>query len=87
MGRPWREYARVVFQNTALSDVIASSGWEEWSSSDPRTDNILFGEFNNSGGGSEGTRADFVTALTAPISLETILGNDYADWVDVSYIG
>ncbi|KAJ5570049.1 uncharacterized protein N7459_009479 [Penicillium hispanicum] len=86
LGRPWTEYARAVFQKTTLSDVINSAGWIEWSSSEPRTEDILFGEYDNSGDGAEGTRASFATTLSAAIAIGDILGSDYADWVDTSYL-
>lgn len=86
LGRPWTEYARVVFQNTVLSDAINSAGWIEWSSSEPNIEDVLFGEFKNSGDGAEGTRASFATTLSAAIPITYILGSDYKDWVDTSYI-
>ncbi|KAK2752342.1 hypothetical protein FQN55_007382 [Onygenales sp. PD_40] len=86
LGRPWREYARVVFQGTSLSSVINSAGWIIWNSGDERTSNVLFGEYGNSGDGSGGSRANFATALSAAIGIEEILGGDYADWVDTSYL-
>ena len=42
LGRPWSEYARVCFQNTVLSAVINSAGWEVWSSSTPNTEDVTF---------------------------------------------
>ncbi|PCG89649.1 Pectinesterase, catalytic [Penicillium occitanis (nom. inval.)] len=86
LGRPWTEYARVVFQYTTMSNVINSAGWEEWSSSSPNTADVLFGEYDNSGAGSQGTRASFATKLSSPIAITTILGSDYANWVDTSYL-
>ncbi|PSR85909.1 pectinesterase [Coniella lustricola] len=87
LGRPWSEYARVVFQNTAMTDVINSAGWAEWSSSEPNTEDVLFGEYGNTGDGAEGTRASFATKLSAAVSIETILGSDYtsAGYYDSSY--
>lgn len=86
LGRPWREYARVAFQSCTLSDIIASAGWEEWSSSEPLTDDVTFEEYNNSGDGASGTRASFATTMTSALTISTILGSDYADWVDADYI-
>ncbi|KAJ5126651.1 hypothetical protein N7448_007430 [Penicillium atrosanguineum] len=86
LGRPWTEYARVVFQKTTLSDAINSAGWIEWSTSEPNTEDVLFGEYDNSGDGSEGTRASFAEKLTSAIKITTILGSDYEDWVDTSYL-
>jgi pectinesterase len=80
------EYARVVFQKTILSDAINSAGWIEWSSSEPSTEDVLFGEYDNSGDGAEGTRANFAIKLSSVISITPILGSEYKDWVDISYI-
>ncbi|RYP46564.1 hypothetical protein DL768_007246 [Monosporascus sp. mg162] len=88
LGRPWREYARVVFQNTALSAVINPDGWRIWNSGDPRTDSVLFGEYGNSGEGASTNRADFATILDSPVGITTILGSGYASagYYDASYM-
>jgi len=86
LGRPWSEYARVVFQGCSLSSIINSAGWEIWSSSTPNTADVLFGEFNNNGAGSEGTRASFSTKLSSEVTISTILGSNYTSWVDTSYL-
>ena len=36
LGRPWRNYARVVFQNTVLGSNVIAAGWKVWSDSDTR---------------------------------------------------
>lgn len=88
LGRPWTEYARVVFQYTTMTDVINSAGWIEWSSSEPNTEDVLFGEYDNAGDGASGTRASFAEELSAAISIDTILGSDYtsAGYYDASYM-
>ncbi|KAH8689378.1 pectin methylesterase [Talaromyces proteolyticus] len=86
LGRPWSEYARVVFQYTSMTDVINSAGWEEWSSSDPRISDVYFEEYDNTGEGASGTRASFAKKLTSPIEITTILGSNYKDWVDTDYL-
>ncbi|KAJ5753323.1 pectinesterase [Penicillium nucicola] len=86
LGRPWSEYARVVFQQTSMTNVINSLGWTTWSTSTPNTENVLFGEYGNTGAGSKGTRASFATTLSAKLTIAEILGTDYSSWVDVSYI-
>lgn len=86
LGRPWRNYARVVFQNTALSNVVNSAGWHIWNTGDERTDHVTFGEYKNSGDGASGTRASFATKLSSAVSISTVLGSGYADWVDTSYL-
>ncbi|KAL9109047.1 MAG: hypothetical protein Q9227_006287 [Pyrenula ochraceoflavens] len=86
LGRPWAAYARVVFQQTALSEVINGAGWHIWNTGDERTSNVLFGEYGNTGVGAGGTRASFSTKLGGPIAIGTILGSGYTSWVDVSYL-
>lgn len=86
LGRPWTEYARVCFQQTTLSDIINSAGWEEWSTSEANTEAVTFAEYGNSGDGASGTRASFSETLKSALTISSILGSDYADWVDTSYI-
>ncbi|KAF1913167.1 pectin lyase fold/virulence factor [Ampelomyces quisqualis] len=86
LGRPWRNYARVVFQSTSMTNVVNAAGWKNWNTGDERTDNVEFGEFGNSGDGSKGTRASFSKKLGAAVSISTILGSDYKNWVDTTYL-
>jgi pectinesterase len=86
LGRPWRNYARVVFQSTSMTNVINGAGWTKWNTGDDRTDNVLFGEFGNSGDGSKGSRASFSKKLSSAVSISTVLGSDYTTWVDTSYL-
>lgn len=88
LGRPWRAYADVVFQNTSLSSVVNSAGWSQWSAAEPRTDSVIYGEYANFGAGAVGPRASFSTALSAPVAIADILGSDYtsAAWYDASYL-
>ncbi|KAI5841745.1 carbohydrate esterase family 8 protein [Morchella snyderi] len=86
LGRPWRDYSRVVFQNSALSAVINSAGWSVWSSSDANTEYVYYKEFGNTGTGASGTRASFSGSLSAAVSISTILGSSYTSWVDTSYL-
>lgn len=84
LGRPWRAYARVAFQRTELPDLINSAGWSLWHKDDPRTDGVVYGEFENSGDGASGDR-DYETVLSAALEIADILGSDYSDWVDATY--
>ncbi|EJT70648.1 pectinesterase [Gaeumannomyces tritici R3-111a-1] len=88
LGRPWRAYARVVFQYTSMTNVINSAGWRIWNSGDERTSNVLFGEIGNSGQGSQGTRARFATKLGQGVAINSILGGSYQSekWYDASYM-
>ncbi|KAF8319996.1 putative pectinesterase precursor [Clavulina sp. PMI_390] len=86
LGRPWRDYARVVFQSCSLSSIVPAAGWSQWSSATPNTDHVTFAEYGNTGAGASGTRASFSTKLSAPISISTVLGSSYTSWVDSSYL-
>ncbi|KAI8629231.1 carbohydrate esterase family 8 protein [Xylariaceae sp. FL1651] len=86
LGRPWRTYARVVFQSTSLSSVINPAGWSEWNGS---TDvaNIYYAEYANTGSGASGTRVSWSKKLSSPVSMATVLGSGYTSglWYDASY--
>ena len=93
LGRPWESFARVVFQNSYLSDIIKPAGWSVWSTNPGESNigNVTFAEYNNTGPGSvlqEGPRANFSEQLDAPVTIESILGDAYVDewWVDVTYM-
>ena len=88
LGRPWRAYARVVFQNSQMSSVINSAGWKVWNDDDPRTDGVVFAEYNNSGEGAQGPRAEFSQALSAALGIEEVLGGEYesAGYYDAAYM-
>ena len=88
LGRPWRNFARVVFQNTELSKVINPAGWVIWNVGDDRTNETYFGEFKNTGAGAQGQRANFTKEIQSPIAIETVLGADYASakYVDRKYL-
>ncbi|EYU32660.1 hypothetical protein ABFS82_14G034600 [Erythranthe guttata] len=51
LGRPWREYARVVFYNTSMSDIVVPQGWDSWFSVG-REYQLTFAEHNCRGLGS-----------------------------------
>jgi pectinesterase len=87
LGRPWRAYSRVVFQRSDMTSVINPAGWQIWSTEEPRTSVVDYGEYQNTGSGSQGTRASFSRELSSVVTIETILGSDYAgqNWYDASY--
>lgn len=45
LGRPWSDYARVVFQNTYLGNNIKADGWRVWSTTTANTDHVTFNEY------------------------------------------
>lgn len=89
LGRPWAEYAYVVYQKSSISDVINEAGWAEWSSSAPRTDHVTFATYDNTGdGASDSYSADFATTLSSAMGVEDVLGSGYASagYYDADYM-
>jgi pectinesterase len=88
LGRPWRNFARVVFQKTELSKVINPAGWGIWNVGDDRTNATYFAEYENKGPGAQVQRANFSREIGGPIAIETVLGADYAraKYVDRKYL-
>lgn len=88
LGRPWEDYARVVVQDTSMTNVINSAGWSDWSSSEPNTNHVTFEEYGNTGAGASGTRASFSKKISAAVTIESVLGSSYASasYVDTSYL-
>ncbi|KAI0715340.1 pectin lyase-like protein [Earliella scabrosa] len=84
LGRPWRNYARVVFQKCTLGSNVPAAGWSVWGSTNPQTDHVTFAEYGNSGPGASGTRASFSTKLSAPVSITTVLNS--TSWIDRSFL-
>ncbi|KAG3102984.1 hypothetical protein PI124_g9176 [Phytophthora idaei] len=84
LGRPWRPFARVVWQNSELGDIVNPEGWAAWDDSTSTAD-VYFKEFNNSGPGAAiDQRVAFSGQLDAPVAITDILGENYESewWVD-----
>ncbi|KAF4315018.1 hypothetical protein BBO99_00009677 [Phytophthora kernoviae] len=88
LGRPWRPYSRVIWQNSKLGDVINPKGWSTWDATSG-TDNVYYGEFNNTGPGAiPDKRVDFSGQRKKALGIDRILGEDYDTewWVDTDYL-
>lgn len=87
LGRPWRQFSRVVFQDSWLGDVVKPEGWAPWDQVQPLT-NVEYREFQNSGPGSVGPRAAFAGQLAARVGLTEVLGGGFAQesWVDTAFL-
>ncbi|EKD21435.1 pectin methylesterase [Drepanopeziza brunnea f. sp. 'multigermtubi' MB_m1] len=83
LGRPWGDYARVVFQNSNLEKIIVAAGWMPWNAAQVLT-NVYFAEYANSN--AAGTRVGWAKALSSAYSIGTILPT-YSSWVDKVFLG
>ncbi|KDN43153.1 hypothetical protein RSAG8_06306, partial [Rhizoctonia solani AG-8 WAC10335] len=87
LGRPWRNYARVIFQNSVLGSQIQPAGWSAWGTTNPMTDHVFYGEYNNTGPGAwnNSTRALFATNMEEGLTLDTVFGGS-TGWVNPAYL-
>ncbi|RAL13941.1 putative pectin methylesterase [Aspergillus homomorphus CBS 101889] len=89
LGRPWNSYARVAYVESYLDSCVEAAGWEQWSSSSPQTDGVLFGEYQNHGpGSSTANRASFATILNASTVAQFELTNFFAStsWINLTLV-
>jgi pectinesterase len=84
LGRPWRAYARVVYQHTYLSNIIHPEGWNPWDKGNDLS-NIYYGEYANSGAGSDTSkRVSWSKQLSNPVTIDSVMP-EWKDWVNQSY--
>ncbi|KAL1187863.1 putative pectinesterase/pectinesterase inhibitor 25 [Cardamine amara subsp. amara] len=55
LGRPWKPYARTVFMQSYISDIVQPVGWLEWNGT-TGLDTIYYGEYSNFGPGANTNR-------------------------------
>jgi len=80
LGRPWRDFASVVFLNTDMTDVVRPVGWHNWDKP-AREKTSRYAEFNNTGpGGQKETRVSWSRQLSSSeaeqLTAEKVLGGD-----------
>jgi pectinesterase len=55
LGRPWRDYSRVIFLNTRIDATLEPAGWREWTpGTTARLATAFYAEHGSSGIGSRG---------------------------------
>ncbi|KJA26945.1 carbohydrate esterase family 8 protein [Hypholoma sublateritium FD-334 SS-4] len=91
LGRPWGDFAKVVFKNTIVTTPLNTALWSIWNTGDPRTHEVFLADFNTTGSGVTGvSRANFSTLLSATqaasYSIASAVGSDYTTWVDTAYL-
>ncbi|CCG84128.1 protein of unknown function [Taphrina deformans PYCC 5710] len=92
LGRPYSQFARVLFIASYLDASIDPAGWTIWSPSSPQTQHVLFGEYQNygPGAGTRSTRAPFSQEMTvrhlAAFQLERFFKAHGISWINVSQL-
>ena len=80
LGRPWRDFAKVVIMNSFLDEHICDEGWHDWNKPHAHT-TTFFAEYNNYGpGANTSARASFAHMLSEEAATEyKSITNDCAD--------
>ncbi|KAH0006143.1 pectin lyase-like protein, partial [Aureobasidium melanogenum] len=89
LGRPWNNFARVLYAGCYLDGSIGSAGWTRWSKSSPQTDGVTFAEYHNFGPGSNTcNRASFSEQLSDADVAQFQLANFFptTSWIDFSVV-
>ncbi|GIK07206.1 hypothetical protein Aspvir_002862 [Aspergillus viridinutans] len=81
LGRPWRVLARVIYQNSALSNIINAKGWTTMAAGATP----LYYEYNNTGAGSDTSARVYETSISAAVTKDTVLGSGWKTWIDTTY--
>ncbi|MGD1277538.1 MAG: pectinesterase family protein [Tepidisphaeraceae bacterium] len=81
LGRPWREYANVIYLNCEMGPQINAAGWSEWKSAPERIKTAYNAEYGSTGPGATiEERAPWSHQLTADqakaITVQSVLGGE-----------
>jgi len=75
LGRPWRDFARVVFLNCEMGNHILSEGWSNWSGTG-RDKTAYYAEYGNTGpGANTAKRVSWAKILTKKEAKKYTIGN------------
>ncbi|KAH8668450.1 pectin lyase fold/virulence factor [Xylariales sp. PMI_506] len=80
LGRPWRVLARVIYQYSTLTNVVAPAGWTTLAANATP----IFEEYGNTGDGSSTSARVYETTATAAVTKSQLWPNGYS-WIDTSY--
>lgn len=84
LGRPWRNYASVIFMECELPEVIHAEGWHNWS--DPKRElTARYAEYHNTGAGARPSQRvawsrQLSDAEAAAVTLERVMHQSSSDW-------
>jgi pectinesterase len=79
LGRPWRDYANVVYLNCDMGSQITPLGWSEWKGFPYRDHTVRYAEYGSTGpGGDMSKRVKWAKILTsdeaAAVTIFSVLG-------------
>ncbi|KFK28346.1 hypothetical protein AALP_AA8G504200 [Arabis alpina] len=79
LGRPWKKYSTTVIMSSKIGQMVEPAGWISWVSGHDPPSTIKYGEFNNSGPGSELTKRIKWAGYTSVMA-------DYQVWKFMAYV-
>lgn len=80
LGRPWRPYAKTVFINSELGNMIKTEGWDHWGK-ETNKESAFYAEYKNSGTGYQPEkRVRWSHQLTEQQTREYTLENILRGW-------
>ncbi len=85
LGRPWRDYAKVVFLNCSLGQHILPEGWSNWDNTQ-RDKTAYFAEYKNTGSGANAAERiswshQLKTNEALKYTRDNILATDGVSWI------
>ncbi|CAK9234546.1 unnamed protein product [Sphagnum troendelagicum] len=89
LGRPWKPYARTVFIESTLGSLIEPAGWLLWNGDQQSGDKVTYGEYSNTGPGSNtARRVRWSMQLTSKQAFTYTVGNfiDGENWLPATSI-
>jgi hypothetical protein len=78
---PWRTFARVVFQNSVLPNLIDPIGYTTLAANATP----IFSEFDNTDAGASTAKRVTYTPISAAITHAQVLGASYDSWIDNTF--
>ncbi|KAJ7173965.1 pectin methyl esterase [Mycena crocata] len=81
LARPWRTFARVVFQNSVLPDLINAAGYTTLAANATP----IFSEIGNTGAGASTSKRVTYTPISAALTHQQVLGANYSAWIDSTF--
>lgn len=87
LGRPWKDFSTTVIMETEIGPVVQPSGWMSWVSGVDPPPSIVYGEYKNTGPGSDvtkrvkwaGYKAVMSEVEAAKFTVATLLNG--GDWI------
>ncbi|KJD31092.1 pectin methylesterase [Tamlana nanhaiensis] len=82
LGRPWRDYAKTVFINCDMGNLIKPEGWHNWGKPHAEV-TTFYAEYKSTGAGASKKRVKWAKKITKKdlenFSIKNVLGGD-DDW-------